>query len=192
MVNWLTSFRSIHRCRVMRLGQSVTVPIMLSNEYSPKFAFWAAVVPFCTLAALDLGYVKPKRRRERAQKLQELRHVHAEFIANQKKEAEEAVNLLKDSTARKTKQEQEKDGLVVVEAVYGNLNAGIIADVTIAVQALVNNSQLLMPGGHSKVTYRVCATTLCTAMSSSSLLISLLSFFFEIEPRSWFLRSMPR
>ncbi|KAG0272941.1 hypothetical protein BGZ95_011273 [Linnemannia exigua] len=136
--------------KVMRLGQSVTVPIMLSNGFTPKFAFWSAVVPICTLAALDLGYVKPKRRRERAQKLQELRQVHAEFIANQKKEAEEAVNLLKDSTARKTKQEQEKSGLVVIEAVYGNLNAGIVADVTIAVQALVNNSQLVMPGGHSK------------------------------------------
>ncbi|KAF8935279.1 hypothetical protein BGZ47_009996 [Haplosporangium gracile] len=136
--------------KVMRLGQSVTVPIMLSNEFSPKFAFWGAVVPVCTLAALDLGYVKPKKRRERAHKLQELRQVHAEFIANQKKEAEEAVNLLKDSTARKTRQEQEKDGLVVVEAIYGNLNAGIVADVTIAVQALVNNSQLVMPGGHSK------------------------------------------
>lgn len=136
--------------KLMRLGQSVTVPIMLSSEFSPKFAFWGAVVPVCTLAALDLGYVKPKRRRERAQKLQELRQVHAEFIANQKKEAEEAINLLKESTARKTKQEQEKDGLVVVEAVYGNLNAHVVADVTIAIQALVNNSQLAMPGGHSK------------------------------------------
>ncbi|KAG0216328.1 hypothetical protein BGX33_000213 [Mortierella sp. NVP41] len=136
--------------KVMRLGQSVTVPIMLSNDYSHKFAFWSAVVPICALAALDLGYVKPKRRRERAQKLQHLRQVHAEFIANQKKEAEEAVSLLKDSTARKTKQEQEKGGLVVIEAVYGNLNAGLVADVTIAVQALVNNSQLFMPGGHSK------------------------------------------
>ena len=62
---------------------------------------------------------------------------------------------MRESTAHKTRQEQEKDGLVVVEALYGNLSAaselGLVADVTIAVQALVNNSQLNMPAGHSKV-----------------------------------------
>ncbi|KAF9952581.1 hypothetical protein BGZ70_000558 [Mortierella alpina] len=136
--------------KVMRLGQSVTIPVLLSSEFSPKLAFWSAMAPICAMAALDLGYVKPKRRRERAEKLLEHRRVHAEFIANQRKEAEEAIHLLRESTLRKCKLEQDKDGLVIVEAVYGNLSAGLVADVTIAVQALVNNSQLAMPGGHSK------------------------------------------
>ncbi|KAG0342182.1 hypothetical protein BG004_005719 [Podila humilis] len=136
--------------KVRRLGQSVTIPIVLSAEFNPKLAFWAAVLPICAITAVDMGYVKPKRRRERAEKIQELRKVHAEFIANQKKEAEEAMELLRESTARRTKQEQDKDGLVIIEALYGNLSAGLVADVTVAVQALVNNSQLSMPGGHSK------------------------------------------
>ncbi|KAI8348676.1 hypothetical protein B0O80DRAFT_462011 [Mortierella sp. GBAus27b] len=136
--------------RVMRLGQSVTVPILLSTNFKAKFAFWAAIVPMCALAALDFGVIKPRNRRQRANKLRELREVHSEFIANQRKEAEEAIRLLRDSTARKVKQEQDKDGLVIIEATYGNLNAGIVTDVTIAVQALVHNSQLVMPGGHSK------------------------------------------
>ncbi|GJJ77190.1 DnaJ homolog subfamily C member 11 [Entomortierella parvispora] len=136
--------------KVTRLGQSVTVPILLSTEFDPKIAFWATVAPVSALTALDLGYIKPKRRRERAQKLQELRKVHADFIASQRREAEEAITLLRESTLRKTKLEQDKDGLVIIEATYGNLSAGLVADVTIAVQALVNNSQLAMPGGHSK------------------------------------------
>ncbi|KAI7817740.1 hypothetical protein BC939DRAFT_402258 [Gamsiella multidivaricata] len=143
--------------KVKRLGQSVTVPIVLSAQFNPKLAFWAVVAPICAVTALDVAYVKPKRSRERAQKIQELRKAHAEFIAAQKKEAEEAIELLRESTMRKTRQEQEKDGLVIVEAVYGNLNAapelGLVTDVTIAVQALVNNSQLTMPGGHSKVRF---------------------------------------
>ncbi|KAF9027977.1 hypothetical protein CPC16_008198 [Podila verticillata] len=136
--------------KVKRLGQSVTIPIVLSAEFNPKLAFWAAVVPICAVTALDMGYVKPKRRRERAEKIQELRKVHADFIERQKKEAEEAIELLRESTGRKTKQEKDKDGLVIIEALYGNLNAGLVADVTVAVQALVNDSQLSMPGGHSK------------------------------------------
>lgn len=134
-----------------RLGQSVTIPIVLASDLNLKLAFWTAVVPICAVTALDIGYVKPKRRRERAEKIQELRKVHADFIARQKKEAEEAIELLRDSTGRKMKQEKDKDGLVIIEALYGNLNAGLVADVTVAVQALVNDSQLSMPGGHSKV-----------------------------------------
>lgn len=134
----------------------MTIPIVLAAEFNPKLAFWATVVPICAVTALDIGYVKPKRRKERAEKIQVLRTVHADFIANQKKEAQEAVELLRESTDRKTRQEKDKDGLVILEATYGNLNAapelGLTADVTIAVQALVNNSQLTMPGGHSKVT----------------------------------------
>ncbi|KAF9423309.1 hypothetical protein BGZ94_008349 [Podila epigama] len=140
----------VFNIKVKRLGQSITVPIVLSADFNPKIAFWAIAAPICAITAVDVGYVKPKRRRERAEKIHELRQVHAEFIANQKKEAEEAMELLRESTARKTKQEREKDGLVIVEALYGNLNAGLVADVTIAVQALVNNSQLSMPAGHSK------------------------------------------
>lgn len=137
------------------------MPIVLSAEFNPKLAFWAAVVPICAVTALDIGYVKPKRRRERAEKIQELRKVHADFIARQKKEAEEAIELLRESTGRKTKQEKDKDGLVIIEALYGNLNAGLVADVTIAVQALVNDSQLSMPGGHSKVKRKKRLITIC-------------------------------
>ncbi|KAG0380452.1 hypothetical protein BGX24_008086 [Mortierella sp. AD032] len=140
--------------KVKRLGQSVSIPIVLASEFNPKLAFWATVVPICAVTALDIGYVKPKRRKERAEKIKELRAVHADFIANQKKEAQEAIDLLRESTDRKTRQEQEKDGLVILEATYGNLSAApeldLVADVTIAIRALVNNSQLTMPGGHSK------------------------------------------
>ncbi|KAG0319904.1 hypothetical protein BGZ99_004844 [Dissophora globulifera] len=140
--------------KVKRLGQSVTIPIALSAEFNPRLAFWATVVPICAVTALDVGYVKPKRKRERAEKILELRKVHADFIATQKREAEEAIELLRETTIRKMQQEASKDGLVIVEALFGNLNAapelGLVADVTVAVQALVNNSQLTMPAGHSK------------------------------------------
>ncbi|KAF8928409.1 hypothetical protein BGZ58_009677, partial [Dissophora ornata] len=113
-----------------KLGLAVEIALSggIAFNLNPKFALWTAVAPICAIAALDLGYIKPKKRRERAEKLRELRRVHAEFITRQKKEAEEATNLLRESTARKTKQEQETDGLVIVEAVYGNVNAGLVAD----------------------------------------------------------------
>lgn len=134
------------------------MPIVLASEFNPRLVLWATILPLCAVTALDMGYAKPKKRRERQAKLKELREVHAEFIATQKKEAQEAIELLRESTNRKTLLEQDCDGLVIIEAVYGNLQAalelGLVTDVTIPVQALVNNSQLSMPGGHSKVSCR--------------------------------------
>ncbi|CAG8512786.1 7546_t:CDS:2, partial [Ambispora leptoticha] len=94
-------------------------------------------------------------------KLAALREQHAEFIASQKRDAEETIRLLMPSIARKIEIERAKDGLVILEAFYGNFKPTIsgasvlddqsVVDVTIPVQALVNDSQLTIPGGRSKL-----------------------------------------
>ena len=89
-----------------------------------------------------------------------LRERHAEHIANRKREAEEAIRLLLPSVERKIEAEREKDGLIILEAWYGNifsLNEEVLlnerSDVRIPVQALVHDSQLTIPGGYSKVNF---------------------------------------
>lgn len=73
---------------------------------------------------------------------------------------------MREVAERKQRQEEKKkDGLVVVKALYGRasdvqqlsgdddeeLPEGVI-DVTVVIQALVNESRLTIPGGYSKVT----------------------------------------
>lgn len=93
-------------------------------------------------------------------KLAALRELHAEYIENRKKEAIEAIRLLLPSVERKIETEKVKDGLVILEAWYGNISSlrdvplnekKDVADVRIPVQALVHDSQLTIPGGYSKV-----------------------------------------
>lgn len=97
--------------------------------------------------------------------MQELRKDHGEHIAQKRKEALEAVSVMQSSTAKKAQQEREKNGLVILEAYYGYsecfTDRGLkdltgegrsesYIDVTIPVQALVNDSTLVIPGGRGK------------------------------------------
>lgn len=59
--------------------------------------------------------------------------------------------ILADSASRKMKAEEAKQGLVIIEARYGAKDGDDMIDVTVAIQALVNDSKLTIPGGHAKV-----------------------------------------
>lgn len=89
-------------------------------------------------------------------KINELREEHADYLAQRKAEADQAQMILTDSARRKMKAEESKQGLVIIEAWYGKKDGKHedLVDVTIPVQALVNDSKLTIPGGHSKVWQR--------------------------------------
>ena len=81
----------------------------------------------------------------------ELRSENAAILEEQKQAAAEAKELLAEQVARRLKVETEKDGLIILEARYGPIDApdaGI--DVALPLQALVLNSQLIIPANRSK------------------------------------------
>lgn len=92
-------------------------------------------------------------------RIQELREEHAEYIAQKKQEAENAVLLMGRNVSSLAAKEKERGGLVVLSAQYGPSSAfsskGVkqdeaVIDVTIPIQALVQNSKLYIPGGRNK------------------------------------------
>lgn len=101
-------------------------------------------------------------------RVKELREEHADFIAEKKSQAEEAISILERPTSLKVAQERAKHGLIIISAHYGNVasftargmrengsevgSEGAVAyiDVTIPVQALVGDSKLVIPGGRAK------------------------------------------
>ncbi|KAJ9116398.1 hypothetical protein QFC22_004840 [Naganishia vaughanmartiniae] len=94
----------------------------------------------------------------------ELQAENAEYLAQKRAEAMDAMAMLEDSVQRKLEQERASEaGLVVISAHYGLASAftplGMrekegeeekVADVTIAVQALVQNGHLNIPAGRPK------------------------------------------
>ncbi|CAG8820648.1 12783_t:CDS:10, partial [Gigaspora margarita] len=142
-------------------GQRITIPIHVSSEYNFKIALWGTLLPVITIVAVEQTILGPRRKKKAAEKLAILRERHAEFISTRKREAEEAIRLLQPSVERKVEAEMTKDnGLIILEAWYGNFahikeastenQYGDVFDVKIPIQALVFESQLIIPGGYSK------------------------------------------
>ena len=161
------------RLRVTRLGQKLNVPILLSRGASPKMILGTVVVPAISIASIQYFYLTPQRRKRTAKKLAELRAEQSEQTGQKRREALEAVELLREQVERKREAEKSKNGLVILEATYAgapsrttdekDLETSVL-DVTIPLQALVTSrraatangreeeagSALIIPGGRSK------------------------------------------
>ncbi|KAJ3159386.1 hypothetical protein HDU86_001704 [Geranomyces michiganensis] len=119
------------RVKLARLGQKLVIPIMLTPQFDFKLAIWATILPVSMSFALDRLYLEPRRRRRLAAKLAQVRAANAELLAGRRQEAEDAIRIMKDSVLRKLEAEEAKDGLVVVEALYGKLPPSSLSPVQV-------------------------------------------------------------
>jgi len=168
--------------RFSRLGQRVSVPILLSHNLNPYVVLGSTVLPAAAYVALYRLYLLPRKRRRIAEyvglsvclvrtilmnrRVKELREENAEFITQKRSEAEDAIRLMTRSAETKMSNERAKNGLIILQANYGLASAftdrGIripdedehggpmVIDVTIAIQSLVQDSRVTIPGGRSK------------------------------------------
>ncbi|KAI9011516.1 hypothetical protein BC832DRAFT_582641 [Gaertneriomyces semiglobifer] len=152
------------RVKLARLGQKLSLPITLTPQFNPTLAFYSLLVPLSSIYVLDRFVLLPRRKRLQREKLEEVRQQNKEVLEQRRKEAEEAVRLMGDAVKRKTEQEKERGGLIIVKAIYGRLDKpkGLfyaegedrgqdeVIDVTTVVQSLVTGGQLHISGGYSK------------------------------------------
>ncbi|KAJ3245239.1 hypothetical protein HDU78_009719 [Chytriomyces hyalinus] len=109
------------KLRFMRLGQKFVLPIQLAQQFDIKMALLATIIPLCTALALDRLILLPNRRSRLAARLTKLRQDNADMLESRKQEAMSAVSLMAQQVARKRESEESKNGLVVMEAIYGLL-----------------------------------------------------------------------
>ncbi|KAJ1530047.1 hypothetical protein HK096_008754, partial [Nowakowskiella sp. JEL0078] len=109
------------KLRVIRLGQKFVIPILLTPEYDFNILFWAAVIPVCTTAAVDRFIFLPRRKKQLLKTLKQVRNENAEILGKRRKEAKEAIRLMREGVKRKVDFEEAKNGLLIIEAFYGKL-----------------------------------------------------------------------
>ncbi|KAJ3196162.1 hypothetical protein HK101_009902 [Irineochytrium annulatum] len=109
------------RFKFIRLGQKFSVPVTLSPSLDLQLALWAAIIPLAAGFALDTWVFEPWRIKKHAEKLAEVRQQNADVLAERKRNSEDAVKLMREQVLRRVEIEEEKSGLVVVEAKYGKL-----------------------------------------------------------------------
>ncbi|KAM0791022.1 hypothetical protein ACM66B_004320 [Microbotryomycetes sp. NB124-2] len=146
------------KVKFSRLGQRMTLPIVVASTWEPRLIVAFTAGPTLAVVAAHHLVIRPRKRRKAATRLAELRKEHAEYLETRRREADDAVRLLEQHVRKKMAAERASNGLVIEEARYGIIKANHaqgegeerVLDVTIAVQALVANSQLVIPGGRSK------------------------------------------
>ncbi|KAI8852818.1 hypothetical protein BC829DRAFT_487276 [Chytridium lagenaria] len=162
------------RLKFIRLGQKLSVPIIISPQLNIELALWTTIVPLVASYTFDKLVFEPWRQKKFAEKLKMIRLENAEVLAERKRNAEDAIKLMKDQVQRKVDAEEMKNGLIIIEALYGKLPPTTtrlihkdisfttlrvaltslktltlnFIDVTLPVQNLVVNSQLHINGGY--------------------------------------------
>ena len=144
-----------------RLGQRISLPFMASRKssLSTKFLFWATVVPFAAFAAVELVYrqLRLRRAKSSAAAAGKTRYGASKedlqrYIARRRAEADELTVILATGVEPRQNRERQDGGLVILSAKYGVRDAppDEVADVTIAVAALVDGGGLVIPEGLRK------------------------------------------
>ncbi|KAJ3028621.1 UNVERIFIED_CONTAM: hypothetical protein HDU68_001278 [Siphonaria sp. JEL0065] len=109
------------KLRFMRLGQKFVLPIQLAPQLDLKMATLAVIIPLVTAFALDRLILEPNRKSRLSARLDKLRQDNAVLIQQRKQEAISAIQLMAQQVSRKQEAEESKNGLIIVEAIYGKL-----------------------------------------------------------------------
>ncbi|WVW85813.1 hypothetical protein I302_107851 [Kwoniella bestiolae CBS 10118] len=153
----------IMKIKFNRLGQRISIPILLSERLSPTIIFCSTVLPSIAYIGAYRYILLPRKKQRLRERINELREENREFILQKKAEALDAVSLMEREVERIVRKERERNGLIIVSAHYGASSSftsrGIkqsekdeeeIIDVTIPIQGLVQDSKLYIPGGKGK------------------------------------------
>lgn len=132
-----------------RLGQKITLPVVVAPVLDLPSVAYAALVPIVAYGLLEGLYLRPRERRlQRAEVTARKRRAVAR-MARCRRRAEDVVELMREPVAAAQRRRRERGGLVVVEASYGR--EGEWADVTVAVAALMEGDQVVIARGVPKV-----------------------------------------
>lgn len=143
------------KLKLSRLGQSIALPIQLSHETDTLLALSFVVIPTASFVTAQYLFFKPRKRRRIQARLAELRAEYSQDLIERQLEAKTAAALLRDQVLKRVETERRKSGLVILSASYGpepsqETSDVNFVDVAVPLQALVTNSQLIIPGGRSK------------------------------------------
>jgi DnaJ family protein C protein 11 len=102
-----------------RLGQKVSVPILMAPEYRSDVVGACIVLPVLGFVALEHLYLRPAKRARITDRLRTLREKNRDVIVERRVAAQEAQGVMFASTRTKVRRAWQQGGLVVLEAWYG-------------------------------------------------------------------------
>lgn len=107
--------------RFSRGGQKFIIPILLTPTLDPLMAAGALLIPSSLYAFLKAYVFKPYYLRRKEHRRREQRRSTAAQVLEARAKADRAQSLLKNVADRKRDKQDKIGGLVIVQAIYGNV-----------------------------------------------------------------------
>lgn len=98
-------------CRINRLGQKISIPILLAERLDPFILLGSTLIPAAAYASIYKLYLLPRKKRALKDRVKDLREEHKEFIRQKRQEARDAVDVMERSVEAKLAQERDRNGM---------------------------------------------------------------------------------
>ena len=147
------------KIRVNRSNQTFVFPLSLSESISSMAVFYGTVTPLILYYSITTLLVKPFLAKAKERESKEKQDKYSKKLAKMKKDAEEYIELMRDSYESCVECERKRHGLIISNAWYGNFfsfnendlnnpyRINKVIDVTVALQCLVKDSKLILTEG---------------------------------------------
>ena len=141
------------KLRLTRATMVYAVRIQMSNFLSIPAAFYATFGPLVLYGCFTIFALTPFLRRQKQKDIEERKLEKSKELLEKKRDAEAAVELMRETVERIVAAERARHGLIVIEAWYGKLYdtaeghhtfSPKVIDVTVPLQCLVVDSKLIL------------------------------------------------
>lgn len=143
------------KVKLHRASQTYGMTILLCEEILPAPIMYGTMVPLVSWLAVHKLVIQPYLRQRKQTELQKQRENNKSRLLEKRREANAAVDLMRETVKRIVDQEEARKGLVILQALYGQLvTEGTqqdgcevseeVVDVTIPLQCLVKDSKLIL------------------------------------------------
>lgn len=132
----------ILKVKVVRLGQKLVVPIVLSPNFRTDVVAAATVIPAAAFGLSHYLYFVPKRRAARKARIELLRRENAGTLEHRRVMAEQTRELLRGQAIKRADTEYSRPGVVIVQAIYGRADT-LPAPMYIGADVLQDKARLL-------------------------------------------------
>ncbi|KAL2613341.1 hypothetical protein R1flu_025033 [Riccia fluitans] len=109
------------KLRFTRGGQKFVIPILLCTTLNPRIALGAVFLPASIYSFLKVYFIKPYFLKRKRRKSLEQRRLTVTKVLEARAASEKAQLLLRIVAERKRRKQAQNNGLVIIEAVYGDI-----------------------------------------------------------------------
>ncbi|KAI5699430.1 hypothetical protein M8J76_001693 [Diaphorina citri] len=141
------------KVKIIRASQIYSFPIHLCEDLAGAPLFYATVTPLVVYLVVKKLIIDPIVRDQKSRDIERQRELNKTRLAEKRREAKAAVNLMQATFSRIRSEEEKKKGLVIIKAFFGkavslsapdlDLSEDVI-DVTVPLQCLVKDSKLVL------------------------------------------------